>query len=108
MMRLLNGPFGVGKTSTAQALIRLQPTFFLFDPETIGALLRHLLGPLATANDYQDLPLWRSLTVDLAQKVHNEFNRDLVIPLTLWRRDTSTKSSTVSNPRTSTFAASPS
>jgi hypothetical protein len=87
MMILLNGPFGVGKTTTAQEIVRLLPDSMLFDPEEIGAFLRRLLGPLAAGDDYQDLALWRSLTVGLAIRVHEEFNRDLVIPMTLWRHD---------------------
>jgi predicted kinase len=87
MMILINGPFGVGKTTTAQQLIRLLPNGMLFDPELIGAFLRGLLGHLSAGVDYQDLPLWRSLTVALAGRVQAEHGVDPVIPMTLWRRD---------------------
>ncbi len=87
MMVLINGPFGIGKTTTAQALIQRLPDSQLFDPEIIGASLRALLGPLWTGSDYQDLPLWRSQTINLASCIHADYGRTLVVPMTLWRRD---------------------
>lgn len=86
MLLLINGPFGVGKTTVARELIQLLPNALLFDPELIGAFLRQLLGPLAAGGEYQDLPLWRRLTVELATCVTAEHGVDLVIPMTLWRR----------------------
>lgn len=39
----LNGPFGVGKTSAADALLQRMPGALLFDPEPFGTALRHAL-----------------------------------------------------------------
>lgn len=86
-MVLINGPFGIGKTSAARELLGLLPHGLLFDPEEIGSFLRRLLGPLASAEDYQELPLWRSLTVALALRVQAATGRDLVVPMTIWRPD---------------------
>lgn len=71
MVVLLNGAFGVGKTTVARKLVRLLPGSLLFDPEVIGFVLRRLpafvpLRGRGTA-DYQDLALWRSLTVALGR-----------------------------------------
>jgi hypothetical protein len=87
MIVLINGPFGIGKTTTAEELVRLQPNAIHFDPELIGAFLRRLLGPLAAEEDYQDLPPWRSLFVALAGEVGATYGRDLIVPMCLWRRD---------------------
>ena len=61
---LLNGAFGIGKTAVALALTRRLPWSSIFDPEKIGVPLQRvgrLMG--RTIDDFQDLALWRSLTV---------------------------------------------
>jgi predicted kinase len=77
MVVLLNGAFGVGKTTVARQLVRLLPGSVLFDPELIGFALKRLPAfvPLRGrgTSDYQDLALWRSLTVSvgrICQRVH--------------------------------------
>jgi hypothetical protein len=80
MIVLVNGPFGVGKTAASRALAAyLSAT--LYDPERIGFVL-HRLWP---AGDYQDLALWRRLTVAGARLARLRRER-LVVPMTLWRR----------------------
>ena len=51
----LNGPFGIGKSTTAQALLRRLPQAVLFDPEPFGAALRSTVANIETAADFQDL-----------------------------------------------------
>jgi hypothetical protein len=57
----------VGKTTTAHQLLRRFPGNVLLDSEEIGYFLQRVLGPAATVGDFQDLLLWRSLTVDMAR-----------------------------------------
>jgi predicted kinase len=68
---LLNGAFGVGKTTVARLLAAGLPGASIFDPERIGFVLRRLprFVPLAGrgTDDFQDLALWRSLTVRAAR-----------------------------------------
>jgi hypothetical protein len=61
---LLNGAFGIGKTTVARVLVSRLRRAVLFDPEIIGiALQRTLRLGGRTVDDFQDLPLWRRLTV---------------------------------------------
>jgi 8-oxo-dGTP pyrophosphatase MutT (NUDIX family) len=85
----INGAFGAGKSSTARELIDLIPNSTLFDPELIGAGMRHLLPAkrLAEVGDYQDLPIWRRLVVDTAAALLAELGGVLVAPMTLLRQD---------------------
>lgn len=46
MILWLNGPFGVGKTTTANAIRQQEPIWRLFDPEGVGYMLRASLGDL--------------------------------------------------------------
>ncbi|MEV4680661.1 NUDIX hydrolase [Streptomyces kurssanovii] len=89
MIVWINGAFGAGKSSTARELIDLIPNSTLFDPELIGAGMRHLLPAkrLAEVGDYQDLPIWRRLVVDTAAALLAELGGVLVAPMTLLRQD---------------------
>lgn len=83
----INGPFGVGKSTVAELLAQQMPETVLFDPETIGTYLAHTLGREALGDDYQDLPLWRHLFVDIALRLQQDWRPNLVIPMNLWRHD---------------------
>ncbi|HEX2123255.1 MAG TPA: AAA family ATPase [Thermoanaerobaculia bacterium] len=64
MILLLNGAFGIGKTTVARSLVARLPRAVLFDPELIGVALQRtarLAG--RRVDDFQDLPSWRWLTV---------------------------------------------
>ncbi|MER6618045.1 NUDIX hydrolase [Streptomyces xantholiticus] len=89
MIVWINGAFGAGKSSTARELIDLIPSSTLFDPEVIGAGMRHLLPAkrLAEVGDYQDLPIWRRLVVDTAAALLAELGGVLVAPMTVLRQD---------------------
>ena len=58
---LINGAFGVGKSTVARELQSLLPGSFIFDPEWVGFLLTRMPGP--RVSDYQKLSAWRTLTV---------------------------------------------
>jgi predicted kinase len=61
---LLNGAFGIGKTTVARAVVRRMPQTWLFDPEWIGIPLQRIARLFGrTVDDFQDLRLWRRLTV---------------------------------------------
>ncbi len=64
MIVWINGAFGAGKTSVARHLLARRPGIRLFDPEQIGFMLRRML-PDVRPDDFQDLPIWRELTVKL-------------------------------------------
>ena len=79
----LNGPFGVGKTTTAEALLRRLPRAVLFDPEPFGTALRHTVANVATAVDFQDLPGWPTLVVETARilrRLHTYRAARVVVP----------------------------
>lgn len=65
MFILLNGSFGIGKTTLADLLARSIPGAVIYDPERVGFVLRRLpawmLGLTRQPPDYQDLAIWRRL-----------------------------------------------
>lgn len=82
MIIWLNGTFGAGKTTTAAALNEELPGWRLFDPETVGVMLR---GTLADhpVSDFQQWPPWRTLVVDTALAIADYTGDDLVVSQTI-------------------------
>ena len=78
MILWLNGAFGVGKTTTAQAIRMHAPTWRLFDPEQVGALLAMNLAGVEFT-DFQDLPPWRSLVPQIASGIADFTGDDLLV-----------------------------
>ena len=87
MLIWLNGPFGIGKTATAEALVRALPQALLFDPERLGAVLRPMLATVETVEDFQDLRPWRRLVVETARVLRETYGCPLIMPMTVLRRD---------------------
>jgi 8-oxo-dGTP pyrophosphatase MutT (NUDIX family)/predicted kinase len=85
----VNGAFGVGKTTAARELLSLIPGSVLFDPGTVGAVLRGLLPErrFAQVSDFQDLPAWRRLVVETAAALLAEVPGPLVVPMALLRQE---------------------
>jgi hypothetical protein len=78
----LNGPFGAGKTTTANELIRVLPGGRYFDPEHVGYMLRHALTS-EPVGDFQDWPPWRALVVETARALLEYTGGTLVAPQTV-------------------------
>ena len=84
MIILINGSFGVGKTTVAELLVKRIPHSLLYDPEIVGSCLSHIVRPFEQFEDFQDLPMWRTLTITTAQLLKQTYRRTLVVPMTLW------------------------
>jgi hypothetical protein len=79
----INGAFGAGKTSVATALARCWPEALIFDPEQVGFMLRRVMPEADRAGDFQNLPLWRQLTLQTAIGLIEQCRRPLIVPMTL-------------------------
>lgn len=86
MIIWLNGAFGAGKTQTAYALRRRLPGSYVYDPENAGYFLRKNLPPSLLPADFQDLPLWRTLTADMLRCLAQRHPGPLIVPMTLVNR----------------------
>jgi hypothetical protein len=87
MIVLLNGPFGVGKTTTAGLLARRIPRAVVYDPEKIGFVFRRAVRPVYRVADYQDLRLWRRLTIWGGWLLRRGLRRQLIVPMAVLRAD---------------------
>jgi chloramphenicol 3-O-phosphotransferase len=82
----LNGTFGAGKTVTAAALVPLIPEARLFDPETVGYMLRPNLADHPVP-DFQDWAPWRALVVATATELARYTGEHLIAAQTILNRD---------------------
>ena len=84
---MLNGSFGVGKSSVARELKRIIPNSMIYNPEIVGTTLRYLTNgrraPHEETGDFQDITLWPTLTVATAKHLFRLFRRSLIVPMTL-------------------------
>jgi adenylate kinase family enzyme len=92
MIILINGAFGVGKTTVANKLLENLDNFMLYDPEEIGFMLRHLIPDEIKKDDeqtdnFQDLEMWRSLTVSVAEQLLRTYGKNLIVPMTIYNKD---------------------
>lgn len=92
MIIMINGAFGVGKTSVTKLLVSTIPHSMVFDPEEIGFMLRDIVPddvrqPHERTDDFQDLGLWRELTVQVAQSIKHTYARHLIVPMTIINQD---------------------
>lgn len=88
MIIFINGAFGAGKTTTAKLLEQQLENAMIFDPEEVGMMLRAMIPNERKAEhersgDFQDLDLWRHMTVKLIGEFKAKYNCDLIIPMTL-------------------------
>ena len=82
MIVWLNGAFGAGKTATALRLPALLPGSRLFDPETVGYMLRPNLVDHAVS-DFQHWPPWRPLVAAAAAELARYTGEHLIAPQTV-------------------------
>jgi deoxyadenosine/deoxycytidine kinase len=88
MIIMINGAFGAGKTSVSALLNEQLPNSLIFDPEEVGFMLRNLIPASVkdeheNTGDFQDLELWRTLTVTVASDLYVKYKRNLIIPMTI-------------------------
>lgn len=92
MIVMINGAFGVGKTSVANELLRRLDGAILFDPEVVGFMLRHIIPDDIKlegekTGDFQDLEMWKPLTVEVARQLRKTYGKDLIVPMTIYNKD---------------------
>lgn len=78
MILLLNGAFGIGKTTVARALKKRLPRALLYDPELAGIALQRVLR----VGDFQDLRAWRRLTI-LGLRLARLLRSNVIVPMAI-------------------------
>lgn len=83
---LINGSFGVGKSTVARALHAAWPRSAVYDPELAGAALWRLARwvPLrgSDTDDFQDMPAWRHSVVLGTRALCLVHRGPIIVPMT--------------------------
>ena len=83
MFVLINGAFGIGKSTVARELRSLLPQSVIFDPEWVGLALQRMPG--RKVSDFQHLTSWRRLTV-LGARCLGAVKNPIIIPMAFSNR----------------------
>lgn len=86
MLVWINGAYGAGKTSVARALAARLGDAPIIDPEEVGFMLRRIM-PGGSKADFQDIPLWRSLTVEILAAADAGAGQAVLVPMTIANPD---------------------
>src|SRR5258708_4214180 len=91
MIVMLNGSFGVGKTTVAKALCNLLPSSRIYDPEWAGLVLMRLPKFIklqgSGTDDFQDLRLWRRSVIAGTNLFCRVASGPVIVPMTFSRRE---------------------
>lgn len=89
MIVMINGSFGVGKTTVAGLLRGVLPGSAVYDPEWAGIALMRVAKWAASkgAEDFQDIGLWRKSAVAGVGLFRFIFPGPVIVPMTFSRRD---------------------
>jgi hypothetical protein len=91
MIVVINGSFGVGKTTIAKLLRISLPGSAIYDPEWVGFVLRRLPEWIklkgAGSDDYQDIVLWRKSAVAGVRLFRLFASGVVIVPMAFSRRD---------------------
>jgi deoxyadenosine/deoxycytidine kinase len=83
MIVMINGAFGIGKSIVAECLTDVLTNSMIFDPEEVGSFVRRITQNVEAPGDYQDIELWRTLTIQTAAELRKKYGRNLIIPMTI-------------------------
>lgn len=90
MIVMINGSFGVGKTTVARLLRSTLPGSAIYDPEWAGIVLMRLskLARLKSpgVKDFQDIGLWRASAVAGIRLFRSFVHGPVIVPMTFSRR----------------------
>ena len=91
MVVLINGSFGVGKSTVARLLRAALPGSVVYDPEWVGLVLMRMGRPLRLAgsgtDDFQDMPLWRRSVGAGTRLIGRLASGPVIVPMTFSSRN---------------------
>jgi hypothetical protein len=91
MIVLLNGSFGVGKTTVARLLRASVPGSAIYDPEWVGFVIKRLPEWVPVrgrgTGDYQDVPSWRASVARGVRLFRAVASGPVIVPMAFSRRD---------------------
>ena len=87
MIIWLSGPYGVGKSTLAEAMAAKMENALIFDAEEVGNAVRENYPNCPYGYIFEDYPLWGEFCYLLLKDVHEKFHKDILVPMTLVRAE---------------------
>jgi len=84
MVVWINGAFGVGKSSVAEALCKRIENSYVYDPEEVGFFLWGCFpDEMKRKGDFQDMPIWREFNRKILRYISENFDGVVIVPMTV-------------------------
>lgn len=83
MILWLNGPYGVGKSTLAEALHDALQDSFIFDAEQVGNAIRDNMPEPLYHETFEEYPLWHDACVCLLTEISRAYRGHILVPMTL-------------------------
>ena len=87
MIIWLSGPYGVGKSTLAEAMAKRMENTLNFDAEEVGNAVRENYPDCPYGYIFEDYPLWGEFCYLLLKDIHEKFQKDILVPMTLLRKE---------------------
>lgn len=85
MIIWISGAYGVGKSTLAEAMAAQMENALIFDAEEVGNAVRGNYPNCPYGYIFEDYPLWAEFCFRLLRDIHNSFQKDILVPMTLLR-----------------------
>lgn len=85
MIIWISGPYGVGKSTLAEVLEKKIENALIFDAEEVGNAVRGNYPDDPYGYIFEDYPLWSEFCYQLLKDIHNKFEKNILVPMTLVR-----------------------
>ena len=87
MIIWISGPYGVGKSTLAEAMAAKMDNALIFDAEKVGNAVRGSYPGCPFGYIFEDYPLWGEFCYKLLKDLHQRMDRDILVPMTLLRKE---------------------
>lgn len=85
MIIWISGAYGVGKSTLAEALAQKMGNALIFDAEEVGNAVRENYPDCPWGYIFEDYPLWGRFCRMLLEDIHEKFQKDILVPMTIVR-----------------------
>ena len=84
MIYWINGPYGVGKSTVAEALQKMLPKAHIYDAEEVGNAIRDNFPEESKYSIiFEGYSLWRETNYKLLKEIYERYDGDIIVPMTL-------------------------
>ena len=83
----INGPYGVGKTTSANLLKDRLNKAYIIDPEQVGNAIRDNYPKEMFKETFEEYPLWLETNYKLLHDIYDKYDGDIIVPMTLLKEE---------------------